>query len=79
MATIITGTTVYAMQLQKINGPTHRQALKMAARRKELLAEARRIEDAEPERALDLDSDAWDIENDLTIYGFRVETGRPVR
>ena len=66
-------------QNERIEGPTRQQAQRMAARRKELLATARSIEDTDPEKALDLDSQAWGLERDLEQYGFNPDTGRPVR
>jgi len=63
-----------------IEGPTQKQARKMATYRKDLLTKAQvALEAGDDGRAFDLDCRAMDVECDLNRFGFNVETGRPVR
>lgn len=67
-----------AMQKARIEGPTRKQAIKMAARRLELLALAHDLVGRDDDRAFEFDCEAWDIERDLEGYGFDL-AGKPVR
>lgn len=71
--------TTPAETRKRIEGPTRKEALKMAARRVTLLAMAREaVEQGQDDRGFRFDCEAWDIEVDLQSYGFDI-TGRPVR
>jgi len=62
-----------------MEGPTNREARKMAARRTSLLeSSAAATAAGNDELAFDLDCDAWDIERDLNEYGFTL-AGNPKR
>lgn len=64
---------------QSIEGPTPKQARKMAQTRQDFLARARELVEAGGKRnqlaAAELDFDAWDIEMDLNRFGFDPDTG----
>jgi hypothetical protein len=62
---------------QAIEGPTRKQALGMAAYRRQLLEQAAKSADAD--KAFEWDCEAFDLENDLVRYGFNPETGGPAR
>jgi hypothetical protein len=81
---LIVGTTAReaASRAQKaaMEGPTYRQALAMAQRRNDLLGQAREAYEAgDTDRGVDLDFEAWGVEDDLRGYGFHVDTGKPDR
>jgi hypothetical protein len=77
---IATSDSVGRRQREAIEGPSRRQAVAMAAWRRELVAQARTAETAgDDDTAFERDCEAWDVENDLRRYGFDIETGRPVR
>lgn len=59
---------------ENLEGPTYRQAAKMAERRARLVRQA--AETDNDERAFDLDCEVWDIERDLLAYGFDPDTGK---
>lgn len=65
---------------QRIEGPTARQAIKMAARREQWLLTAKQYLDQDPTdadfRAFRADCEAFDIEGDLVTYGFDPITGK---
>lgn len=68
------------MQREDIEGPTRKQAARMATLRARWISEAREAEAAgDDDRAFDLDCRAWDLEMDLARYGFDRVTGRAVR
>lgn len=67
-------------QTAAIEGPSRRQAAKMAALRARKIEQARAAEAAgNDDLAFSLDCSAWDIEQDLIRYGLDIETGRPAR
>jgi len=77
---ISTSDAVTRRQKETIEGPSRRQAVAMANYRKKLLARARTaVAVRDDEKAFELDCEAWDVENDLSCYGFDIETGLPVR
>ena len=55
---------------QRHEAPTPRQAARMAAYRRDLLAKAQAIVESDPARAFEFDCEAWDVERDLRDYGF---------
>jgi len=59
-------TNTQRAQKADIEGPTAKQAVRMATRRSALLALG----------TFEGDCDAWDIERDLVAYGFDIDTGR---
>lgn len=63
-----------------IEGPSLRQARKMARVRQEWLAQARELVATGRKQdrliAFQLDCDAWDVEMDLTQFGFDPDTGK---
>ena len=72
----IAGTHDGLTHRERIEGPTPKQAKKMAAHRLELLDQARTaLAAGDDDKAFDLDCAAWDIEALLVTYGRNVETG----
>lgn len=52
------------------NGPTKAEAKRMAEFRLHLISRARTLETSDPDRALENDLRAFDLEVDLRRYGF---------
>jgi hypothetical protein len=64
----------------EMEGPTNAQARRMAARRNAMIEQSAAATAAgNDDLAFDFDCEAWDIERDLTTYGFSLTTGRPRR
>lgn len=84
MTTTQTLTATIALRIPtwqtEMEGPTNAQARRMAARRTTIIEQgAAAIAAGNDALAFDLDCEAWDIERDLTTYGFSLTTGRPQR
>lgn len=62
---------------QAIEGPTRKQALRMATYRRELLALVENSTDSD--KAVEWDCEAFDLEADLIRYGYDPQTGKPKR
>jgi len=71
MIITIAGPSTQSLQRARIEGPSRRQAGRMAAYRLQLLASAAvALEAGDDATAFERDCEAWDIESDLRTYGF---------
>lgn len=77
---VLAAQPMWAQWKKIVEGPTRKQALGMAAYRRQLLAqEAAAVAAGDDDTALDFGCEAWDVENELKAYGLDPETGKPVK